>query len=176
MLYTIGHSNRSAEELIALLREHAIRRLADVRRYPVSRRHPQFSRDALAGALADAGISYRHVEALGGHREEIADSPHQALDEAWRRGYADYMESAAFHAALTELMVWAAEAPTAVMCAEASPDDCHRALLCDALLAGVAKAVHILGPGRMSEHALTATARVDGRRVIYDVGMLPFGR
>jgi uncharacterized protein (DUF488 family) len=82
--------------LIALLREHAIRRLADVRRYPVSRRHPQFSRETLAAALAGAGIAYRHAEDLGGHRDALPDSPHQALDEAWRRGYADYMESRRF--------------------------------------------------------------------------------
>jgi uncharacterized protein (DUF488 family) len=162
--------------LIALLREHAIRRLADVRRYPVSRRHPHFSRETLAAALAGAGITYRHAEDLGGHRQPRPDSPHQALDGAWRRGYADYMEGAAFRAALVELMEWADGATSAVMCAEASPADCHRALLCDALLASGVKTVHILAPGRVSDHALTASARMEERRVIYDVGMLPFGR
>jgi uncharacterized protein (DUF488 family) len=73
-------------------------------------------------------------------------------------------------------MEWAAGAPAAVMCAEASPVDCHRALLCDALFASGVKAVHILAPGRVSDHVLTASARMDGSRVIYDVGMLPFGR
>lgn len=86
------------------------------------------------------------------------------------------MGGEAFRTALGELMEWAAGAPTAVMCAEASPADCHRGLLCDALLASGVKAVHILAPGRTLEHALTANARVDGSRVIYDVGMLPFGR
>ncbi len=86
------------------------------------------------------------------------------------------MEGAAFRAALGELVKWAADAPTAVMCAEASPADCHRGLLCDALLASGVQAVHILAPGRTLEHVLTANARVDGSRVIYDVGMLPFGR
>ena len=151
MIHTVGHSTRAIEDFIALVREGAVRTLVDVRRQPFSRRHPQFSRDALARSLAGAGIAYVHEVDLGGHREPRPDSP----NTAWRidafRGYADHMATPAFQDALARV---AALEHAAVMCAEAKPQDCHRQLLSDALVARGVAVRHLLAPGRAEEHAL----------------------
>jgi uncharacterized protein (DUF488 family) len=133
-IYTVGHSTRSAEELLALLREAAVARLADVRAFPSSRRHPQFNRDALAGWLGEAGIEYRHLPALGGRRSPVPGSPNGGWREAAFQGYADHMGSAEFQDALCGLEAMARESPTAIMCAEAVWWRCHRRLIADALL------------------------------------------
>jgi uncharacterized protein (DUF488 family) len=163
-MWTIGHSTRSLRELIALLGEHRVARLADVRRIPRSRRHPHFDAEALARDLPAAGIAYVHASGLGGFRTPRADS----VNTAWRtpafRGYADYMQTPEFATHLDALVLAAATVPTAVMCAEALPSRCHRALLADALLVRGLEVRHILGPGRVETHTLTPDARVlDGR-------------
>ncbi len=162
VVYTIGHSTRTAAEFVALLREHGIQRLVDVRRFPGSQRYPHFNRDALAGLLADAGIAYRHAEELGGRRQAHADSPNTAWQNAGFRGYADYMATPAFGAAIASLLREAAQERTAVMCAEAVPWRCHRNLLADALLTQNCAVAHILGPALSQNHALNPTARVRG--------------
>jgi len=169
-LYTIGHSTRSIEQFVALLREHGIELLVDVRRFPGSRRHPQFGSAALAASLAEAGIAYAHAEALGGRRDSEAGaaSPNTAWRNAAFRAYADYMATPAFRAALDRLIAESSERVTAIMCAEAVPWRCHRRLITDALLARGVSVADITGPGaatpaRLSEHALV---RPDGS-IIY---------
>jgi uncharacterized protein (DUF488 family) len=159
-LFTIGHSTRSAEEFVALLRENGVRTLVDVRRFPGSRRYPQFGRDALAETLAGAGIEYRHAPELGGRREPRPESRNTAWRNASFRAYADHMETAEFEAALGELIVRAQASATVVMCAEAVPWRCHRNLIADALVARGHAVMHILAPGDRRGHDLSRHARV----------------
>jgi uncharacterized protein (DUF488 family) len=158
-LFTIGHSTRSAAELIALLRASGVETLVDVRRYPVSRRYPHFRKDKLAEALCAAGIAYAHEPDLGGHREPSAESPNTALQQAAFRGYADHMATPAFAAAVGRLESRADGGRVAFMCAEAMPSSCHRGLLSDALVARGRTVWHILGPGQVQEHVLSAGLR-----------------
>src|SRR5262245_442964 len=169
-IYTVGHSTRPVEELLGLLAENGIARLVDVRRYPGSRRHPQFSRDALAASLAAHGIEYRHEPDLGGRRAPRPDSPNTAWRVEAFRGYADYMASPEFARALGRLSSDGDETPgrrTPSPCAEAGPWRCHRRLIADALVARGIEVLHILGPGRLEAHPLNPDARVlpDGRLI-----------
>src|SRR5258706_2541350 len=117
-IFTAGHSTRPVEELLALLAEHGVTTLVDVRRYPASRRHPQFSRDALAASLAGAGITYVHEPDLGGRRTARPDSPHTAWRGAAFPGYADYMETPEFRAALDRRLARAQHPNTVILCGE----------------------------------------------------------
>lgn len=167
-VYTVGHSTRPIEELIALLREHGVQTLVDVRRYPGSRRHPQYSREALEASLAEAGIRYVHEPDLGGRRAARPDSPHTAWRVEAFRGYADHMETPEFQAALDRLIRRAAGETVAILCAEAVPWRCHRRLISDALVAKGVKVLHILGPGRADLHELDSNARIlPGGRLLY---------
>lgn len=170
-LYTVGHSSRTLEELVALLRAHGIRRLVDVRRFPGSRRHPQFGREALAQALTAAGITYEHAEALGGRRRAAPDSPNDAWRNASFRGYADHMGSSEFRRALDDLLRAAVHEDVAAMCAEAVPWRCHRNLIADAAVARGIAVAHILTAERADPHRLSAHARVqpDGS-LVYPAG------
>jgi len=166
-LYTIGHSTRPADAFVALLRAHGIRHLVDVRTIPRSRHNPQYNSDALAATLAAAGIGYTHMKSLGGLRKPKPDS----INAGWRndsfRGYADYMQTPEFAAALDDLLAIGAEQPTAIMCAEAVPWRCHRSLVADALFARGVEADEIVSETRATPHKLTSFARVDGTRVTY---------
>lgn len=171
-VFTVGHSTRPIADLLALLAEHGVRTLVDVRRFPGSRRHPQYSRDALAASLAEAGIQYVHEPGLGGRRAARPDSPHTAWRVEAFRGYADYMETPEFQAALERLIRRAedqAEGQTvAILCAEAVPWRCHRRLISDALVARGVQVMHILSPGRAEPHALDSNARLlPGGRLLY---------
>ncbi|HLM69628.1 MAG TPA: DUF488 domain-containing protein, partial [Longimicrobium sp.] len=166
-VFTIGHSTRTIEEFVALLRGNGVTRLVDVRRFPGSRRHPQFGRDTLPASLAQAGIAYRHEEALGGRRASdpaAGPSPNTAWRVAAFRAYADYMATPPFRAALQRLMADAAEGRPAIMCAEAVPWRCHRRLITDALLARGVPVLDIIGPGAPSAAQLSphAVVRPDG--------------
>lgn len=159
-IYTAGHSTRTAAELLALLGEAGVRVLVDVRRFPGSRRHPQFSRDALAQALAEAGIEYVHEPGLGGRRAPRPGSPHVAWRVEAFRGYADHMETPEFAQALERLMQRGLKDTTAILCAEALPWRCHRRLISDALVARGWEVRHILAPGKTDPHRLDENARV----------------
>jgi len=172
VVHTLGHSTLALEDFLALLRAHGIAGIADVRRYPASRRHPHFGREPLAQALADAGIAYEWLPELGGRRSTRPDSPHVGWRNAAFRGYADHMDTAEFRAGIARLLDLAHERPTAIMCAEAVPWRCHRQLISDALVARGGAVRHALGPRSTSEHALTAFARVADERVVYDRGQL----
>jgi uncharacterized protein (DUF488 family) len=165
-LWTIGHSTRSLREFLSLLERARVTHIADVRRFPGSRRHPQFERDALAAALARHGIGYAHHPELGGRRTPLPNSPHRAWRNAGFRGYADYMDTPEFQIALTELVSNATLVPTAIVCAEAVPWRCHRSLIADALVARGAEVEHILDGGT-SAHALPRFAVVRDGRVSY---------
>jgi uncharacterized protein (DUF488 family) len=163
----IGHSTRSLEELVALLRSCGVVTLADIRSIPRSRRNPQFEQGALEPALAGAGIRYAHLARLGGLRHPRKDSANAGWRNASFRGYADYMLTGDFEEGLVELRALAREGPVAVMCAEAVPWRCHRSLLADALFARGVVVEHIVGRGRTRPHRLTPFAERVGRRVIY---------
>jgi uncharacterized protein (DUF488 family) len=172
VVHTLGHSTRSFEELVALLDRHSIGTVADVRRFPASRRHPHFTRGALGDALASAGIYYVWLEGLGGRRRGSPDSRHVAWRNSSFRAYADHMETPEFQAELTRLLALARARPTAVLCAEAMPWRCHRQLIADALLARGVDVRHITGPGPGAPHRLTSFARLEDGRVVYDGGQL----
>lgn len=171
LVHTVGHSTRGIQDLIALLREAGVQLLVDVRRFPVSRRHPQFGKDRLSESLGAAGIGYQHEERLGGHRTPRAGSPNTAWREDAFRGYADHMASADFGSAVEQLVLRAAKTSVAVMCAEGDPGRCHRQLLSDVLSARGAEVRHILAPGRVEPHVMNPAARVlpDGS-LVYDSG------
>lgn len=171
-LWTVGHGARPVEALVAVLREAGVTVLVDVRRFPGSRRHPQFGRDALAAALTAAGIEYEwQGESLGGRRRRAAATRHTALRHAAFVGYADHMDSDAFREALDALVSRAAaSARPAVMCAETVWWHCHRMLIADALVMRGAEVTHLLDVGRKQAHRLHSTVRrgADGWPV-YDV-------
>lgn len=168
VIWTAGHSTRPLAEFLKLVQAAEIRLLADVRRFPGSRRHPHFGQAPLAAALQGAGITYRHFEALGGRRSQrLSDSPNTAWRVESFNAYADYMQSAEFLAALDELTNTAEATPTAVMCSEALPQKCHRRLIADALVVRGWRVRHLLSPTRIEDHVLTPFARVDGLKITY---------
>jgi uncharacterized protein (DUF488 family) len=170
-LWTIGHGNRSTEELLELLDGAEIRRLVDVRAYPASRRHPHFARPALEKSLAQAGVGYAwEGRALGGRRSPAANSPHLALKDTPFRAYADHMMTAAFREGLERLVESARGERTAFMCAERLPSECHRSFIADMLVVRGVAVCHIVGAGGVEPHALHASARQAGADVIYDIG------
>jgi len=166
-VWSLGHSTRTWDEFLALLREHGIELLVDVRHFPASGRVPWANREPLASGLAAAGIAYEHLVGLGGYRTPRTDSRNTGWRNRGFRGYADYMETPEFEEALDRLLAWARERRTAVMCAEAVPWRCHRGLLSDALVARGTRVVHILSPGQTQDHTLTPFAKVHGGRVTY---------
>jgi uncharacterized protein (DUF488 family) len=170
-IFSIGHSNASLEDFLALLSRHAIGGLADVRAYPASRRHPHFAGAALAAACAARGVGYCWLRGLGGRRKGVAGSPHAAWRQPGFRAYADYMDTPAFRAALAELEAMASATPTAFFCAEALWWRCHRRLIADALLIGGWEVQHVSSGGRTDAHALPDFARVAARRIVYDRGV-----
>jgi len=157
---TIGHSTRSADELLAILGDAGIQLVADVRAFPSSRRHPQFNRGALAAWLASAGIGYRHFPGLGGRRVPVAGSVNGGWHERGFQGYADYMSSDGFQRALADLEAVASESPTAIMCAEALWWRCHRRLIADALVVRGWRVEHLGLDGGPAVHSLTEFAVV----------------
>lgn len=160
VIYTIGHSTRPLGEFLDLLRAHDIAHVVDVRRYPGSRRYPHFGRQALAAALAEAGIGYEHAPDLGGRRVARPDSFNTAWRSASFRGYADYMETPEFQDALARLVAVGRTRRTVVLCAEAVPWRCHRQLIADALVASSEPVAHILSEGEPEPHRLSPHARV----------------
>ncbi len=167
-ILTVGHSNSEEQEFVDLLRGAAVELIADVRRYPGSRRQPHFERHALAGVLLEAGIQYRWLgESLGGRRKPRPDSPNGAWESEQFRGYADHMASEEFAAGLAELEGLAREQRAAVMCAEAWWIRCHRRLIADALIARGWRVLHLGSNGELEAHELTGFAVVENGVVTY---------
>ena len=167
-LYTIGHSTRSLDELIATLKAHQIETLVDIRAFPMSKRLPQFNRDSLESSLPAAGIRYVWMKSLGGYRKQILEeSPNIALRNQSFRNYADHMLTPEFERAAAELIGMAQHSRTAYMCAERVYFRCHRMLVSDWLVAHGHEVLHIDGAGPVKPHKLTAEAHMIDGRLIY---------
>lgn len=160
VVYTIGHSTRPIEELIDLLEAAGVRQLVDVRTVPRSRRNPQFESPALAEALAEHGITYVHERDLGGFRRPLPDSINRGWEQPAFRGYADYMQSPEFGAALERLVALADDRSTSIMCAEAQWWRCHRRLVSDALVIREWQVLHLGLGAKPVSHDLTPFAVV----------------
>jgi uncharacterized protein (DUF488 family) len=159
-LWTIGHSTRSLEEFLSLLREHRIEGVIDVRRFPASRRYPHFNRPALEAELTIAGMTYLWLPDLGGRRSPTKDSINTGLRSLAFRGYADYMETDAFRSGIERLKTAARSKPAAIMCAEAVWWRCHRSLIADYLKAEGAEVIHIVSSNSSTAHPYTPAARI----------------
>jgi len=167
-LYTIGHSTRTLDEFMTVLRAHAVGTLVDIRAFPMSRRLPHLDRESLQQTLPTAGIQYVWMKSLGGYRKKMRnDSPNVALRNASFRNYADYMLTAEFEQAIAELVRIADASPTAYMCAERLWFHCHRMLVSDWLVAHGHTVLHIDGEGPAQPHVLTREARLVGNHVLY---------
>jgi uncharacterized protein (DUF488 family) len=171
VVHTLGHSTLALEDFLALLAAHAIDAIADVRRFPASRRHPHFAREPLAASLGARGVAYSWLPALGGRRDPRPDSPHAAWRNASFRAYADHMDGAEFEEGLAALLELARDRHAAIMCAEAVPWRCHRQLIADVLVVRGVEVLHVTGRGDATPHRLTPFARAEGGRVIYDRGV-----
>jgi uncharacterized protein (DUF488 family) len=169
VLYTVGHSNRSLEEFVSILKAHGVERVLDVRRYPASRKWPHFNARELAAGLSAAGIAYSGVPELGGRRRAAAEFPHRAWRVEAFRGYADFMDTVDFAAGLARAESLARERPSALMCAEALPWRCHRSLIADALVVRGWEVRDILSEKEVRAHRLPDFARLEGERIIYDL-------
>ncbi len=166
-ILTIGHSTRPIERLLDMLQREGVALLVDVRRYPVSRRHPQFSQGPLRTALAARRVDYLHMPSLGGHREPRRVSPNDALRNALFRGFADHMATAEFRDALARVVHQASLRVTTLMCAEADPRRCHRSFLADALVLRAVPVLHILEE-ESRPHVPHRAARLVGDTVVYE--------
>jgi uncharacterized protein (DUF488 family) len=171
VVFTIGHSTRTIEEFIEILKHYGIKKVVDIRTIPKSRHNPQFNEESLVETLKSAGIGYRHMKGLGGLRHTIKDS----LNTGWRnasfRGFADYMQSDEFEEGLQKLMDIAGKKIAVIMCAEALPWRCHRSLVGDALVNRGIIVRHIMNAHSAMEHKLTPWAKVKGEKIIYPVGI-----
>lgn len=167
LICTIGHSNRTINEFIDLLKSNQIVRVLDIRTIPRSRTNPQFGQDALSASLNLVGIDYTYLPALGGLRRTRKDS----INLGWRnlsfRGYADYMQSSEFGDAVDWVAELARTELCTLMCAEAVPWRCHRSMVADALIIRGVRVEDILGPKGRRKRAVTPFAHVDNKRITY---------
>ena len=164
---TVGHSTRTSEAFIEMLQAHGVNRLIDVRTIPRSRHNPQFNRDVLPESLRHAGIAYTHAGALGGLRHSRPDAANTGWRNSSFRGYADYMQTPEFAAALQTLVEVSGREDAAIMCSEAVPWRCHRSLIADALTVRGIAVDHIMSASRTQPHSLTSFAVVSGTQVSY---------
>jgi len=173
IVLTIGHSTRTLDAFIQLLKVHAVTKIVDIRTVPRSRHNPQFNRETLPDHLKAVRIRYIHMPGLGGLRHPRPDS----LNTGWRnasfRGFADYMETQEFEENLETLIQLASKDRIALMCAEALPWRCHRSLIADALQARGILVEHILSSARRQPHALTPWAQVNGSHLTYPAVKTP---
>ncbi|HEX4069049.1 MAG TPA: DUF488 domain-containing protein [Candidatus Babeliales bacterium] len=167
VVFTIGHSTRSIEEFIEILKHYHITELVDIRTIPKSRHNPQFNEHELAHVLRNHHIGYRHQKNLGGLRHTHKDSINTGWENLSFRGYADYMQTDEFHEGLQTLMDIAHEKTVVIMCAEAVPWRCHRSLVGDALLVHGFDVENIFSVTSVKPHTLTPWAVVHGTKVIY---------
>jgi uncharacterized protein (DUF488 family) len=177
-LFSIGHSTHPFERFLSLLTEHGIQVLADIRRFPGSRKYPHFSRDNLSVSLPEAGIEYQWLPALGGRRGKSAAGTSKNLgfrSESFRN-YADYMLTQEFRDGIQQLLTVAGEKRTALMCSESVFWRCHRRLVSDYLLVQGITVQHIMPSGELQPHGLTKEAVVTGGEVTYPAPKVDQGR
>jgi len=167
VIYTIGHSTRSAGEFAQILHAYRIELIADIRTIPRSRHNPQYDQHTLDRLLANEGIEYVHLAALGGLRHRQKGSPNTGWRNASFRGYADYMQTQEFARAIDDLIARASRKTTALLCAEAVPWRCHRSLVGDALVVRHVDVQDILDEKHARPHQLTPWARVEGLKITY---------
>jgi uncharacterized protein (DUF488 family) len=167
-IWTLGHSTRSMEEFLRVLKAHGIEAVADVRSYPGSRRYPHFNSESLAEALGRAGIVYQWIPSLGGRRRARPDSPNTAWRSEAFRGYADYMATDSFQAGIDELRVLSRRKRTVILCAEAVWWRCHRSLISDYLKAAGVTVLHVFDDKKVEEHPYTPAARVKDGQLSYE--------
>jgi uncharacterized protein (DUF488 family) len=172
MLLTYGHGTESAERTVATLAGACVASLVDIRTAPGSRRNPQFARAAMEEWLPEAGIEYRWEKRLGGFRKPSAGNPDVAWRESMFRGYAEYMRSADFLAAIDGVLAEAGERQVAVMCSESLWWRCHRRLAADfAATARGAEVRHLMHDGRLEPHRPSPGLRLrDDGLLVYDAG------
>jgi uncharacterized protein (DUF488 family) len=166
-IYTIGHSTHPLELFVRMLRANGVTRLVDIRSIPRSRFNPQYEQSALIMSMPENHIEYIHMKSLGGLRHPTGASFNLGWRNASFRSYADYMQTAAFKEGIDTLMRYAAEKPTAIMCAEALPWRCHRSLVADALTVRGATVLDIMDQTTTKAHSLTPFAVVDGTHITY---------
>src|SRR5438094_2546166 len=167
-IWTIGHSTRTIDEFVSLLKENEINLLADVRAWPGSKRYPQFNKEALTESLSAHAIHYEHFAELGGKRKSTPDSHNLAWRNASFRGYADYMETEEFQKGVKRLLDFAADTgPTAIMCAEAVWWRCHRSLISDYLKVRGIGVMHVLNANKTEPHPYTSAARIVNGKLNY---------
>ncbi len=176
-VWTIGHSDQGPEAFIEALAGHDVKTLADVRRYPHSRRNPWTNVDTLNKTLFRAGVRYVYLgDTLGGHRDGHVDSQHTALAGSSFQAYADHMETPIFATGYARLLQEADAAPTAIMCAEGNPKKCHRRMLADRLVADGWRVRHIQDPQTARDHQKAPAARLqDGHLVYQETKLDEFG-
>jgi uncharacterized protein (DUF488 family) len=166
-IWTIGHSTRSIDELLAVLSAHHIEAIVDVRRFPGSRRLPQFAAETLEASLAASGIDYRWIAALGGRRRPDPSSPNDGWRHPAFRAYADHIATEEFAAGLFELLMIAGGLGTAIMCAEILWWRCHRRIIADVLTSLGHEVRHIRDAGEAELHRLGPPARLVGGVLMY---------
>lgn len=167
VIFTIGHSTRTLEELVGLLQAYGVRLLVDVRTIPRSRRNPQFNQENLSANLKETGIDYVGLKELGGLRHPKPDSQNKGWKNESFRGFADYTQTPEFEEGINELIKLTQAGPAAIICAEAVPWRCHRSLIADALLVRGFSVRHIMTPRTWLEHSMTKWAHVDGKQITY---------
>lgn len=167
VIFTVGHSTHEIHEFIEILRAYGIKRLIDIRTIPRSRHNPQFSREELAKTLRSKRINYKHMKDLGGLRHTTANSVNQGWRNKSFRGYADYMATKEFAAALDKLIEISKEKPIAIMCAESVPWRCHRSLVADALTNKGILVKHIMSKTSSKEHTFSPMAIMQNGHIIY---------
>jgi uncharacterized protein (DUF488 family) len=167
VVLTIGHSTRTLEDFISLLREYSVQKVVDIRTIPRSRYNPQFNREELPDSLKAVGIGYVHMSGLGGLRHSVSDSANTGWRNLSFRGFADYMQKEEFVKSLRALMELAKTERLVLMCAEAVPWRCHRSLIADALSVRGVQVEHILSLTSLQSHKITPWAKVNGTHIAY---------
>ena len=167
LILTIGHSTRTLDDFIGILRAHGVARVVDIRTIPRSRHNPQFNQETLSEKLKESAFDYVLMKQLGGLRHPKADSPNMGWRNSSFRGFADYMQTQAFAKGVDQLIGLPQDGLVVIMCAEVLPWQCHRWLIADALTIRGVQVEHIMTIKKRTKHSLTRWAHVEGTKITY---------